>query len=95
MRSADTIVIEDLNVKGMASNRRLGRSIMDASWGTFRNMLEYKCAWYRRELIVVDRWFPSSKLCSACGSVAPKPEESLSVLFVGVPCLISAKPFAE
>lgn len=44
------------------------RAISDASWTELRSMLEYKAAWYGRELVVVDRWFPSSKLCSACGT---------------------------
>src|SRR5690606_39571837 len=43
-----------------------------SSWRGFRSMLEYKCAWYGRELLVVDRWFPSSKLCSACGTLQEK-----------------------
>ncbi|GLX04096.1 transposase [Microbispora sp. NBRC 16548] len=50
-------------------NRRLARAISDASWREMRAMLEYKAAWYGRELLVVDRWFPSSKLCSACGTL--------------------------
>jgi putative transposase len=65
-------VIEDLTVRNMVKNGRLARAISDASWRGFRSMLEYKCAWYGRELLVVDRWFPSSKLCSACGTLQEK-----------------------
>jgi putative transposase len=67
VRSADTIVIEDLNVAGMVRNRKLARAISDCGWGEFRRQLEYKCAWYGRELVVIGRWYPSSKTCSACG----------------------------
>ena len=67
VRSADTIVIEDLNVSGMVKNRRLARAISDCGWGEFRRQLEYKCERAGRELVVIDRWYPSSKTCSACG----------------------------
>lgn len=67
VRENQTIVIEDLAVRNMIKNRRLARSISDASWAELRSMLEYKTQWYGRELIVVDRWFPSTKTCSACG----------------------------
>ena len=67
VRSADTIVIEDLNVSGMVRNRRLARAISDCGWGEFRRQLEYKCERARHELVVIDRWYPSSKTCSACG----------------------------
>jgi putative transposase len=60
-------VIEELNVSGMARNRRLARAISDCGWGEFRRQLEYKCERYGRHLIVIDRWYPSSKTCSACG----------------------------
>lgn len=61
------IVIEDLNVRGMARRRNFARAISDAAWTTFRGMLEYKSAWYGRTLISIDRFHPSSKTCSACG----------------------------
>ena len=67
VRSADAIVIEDLAVKNMVRNRRLARAISDCGWGEFRRQLAYKCQRYGRELIVTDRWYPSSKTCSACG----------------------------
>lgn len=66
-RSNDLIAIEDLNVAGMIRNRRLARAISDCGWGEFRSMLEYKCERFGRELVVIDRWHPSSKTCSACG----------------------------
>ena len=70
------IVVEDLNVRGMLGNRHLARSVSDAGFGEFRRQLKYKCQWYGSELVVADRWFPSSKTCSGCGAV--KPELALS-----------------
>ncbi|MEU5942220.1 RNA-guided endonuclease TnpB family protein [Micromonospora sp. NPDC047548] len=70
VRDNQTIVIEDLTVRNMLRNHRLARTISDAAWRQFRTMLEYKADWYGRELITVDRWYPSSKLCSACGALA-------------------------
>ncbi len=57
-------------MRNMVQNRSLARAISDASWRELRAMLEYKTAWYGRELVVVDRWFSSSKLCSVCGAIA-------------------------
>ena len=62
------IVIEDLRVSKMVRNHRLARAISDAAWTQLRAMLTYKCQWYGRDLVVLDRWFPSSKLCSRCGA---------------------------
>ncbi len=67
VRTADLIVIEDLAVKNMVRNRHLARAISGCGWGEFRRQLEYKCQRYGRRLVVIDRWFPSSKTCSACG----------------------------
>jgi putative transposase len=67
VRTADLIVIEDLNVSGLVRNQRLARMIYDCGWGEFRRQLAYKCQRYGRRLVVIDRWYPSSKTCSACG----------------------------
>jgi putative transposase len=67
VRSYDTIVIEDLNVKGMVKNRKLARAISDGGFGLFRTMLENKCKMYGKTLVIADRFFPSSKTCSSCG----------------------------
>lgn len=63
----DIICIEDLNVSGMLSNHKLAKAISDTSFHQFRSILEYKCNWYGKELIVIDRFYPSSKTCSKCG----------------------------
>lgn len=62
-----TIVMEDLNVSGMLKNHHLAKSIQELSLNKFKNILKYKSEWYGRELIFVNRFFPSSKLCSKCG----------------------------
>ena len=67
VRTFDLIVLEDLNVSGMLKNRKLSKSISDASWSTFVTMLEYKCNWYGKVLVKINRFFPSSKTCSYCG----------------------------
>ncbi|MGX1479941.1 UNVERIFIED_CONTAM: putative transposase [Streptomyces canus] len=72
VRENQTVVIEDLSVRNLLKNGTLARAISDASWTQLRSLLEYKCAWSGRELVVIDRWFPSSKLCGNCGTVAAK-----------------------
>ncbi|MEU1193279.1 RNA-guided endonuclease TnpB family protein, partial [Streptomyces sp. NPDC005859] len=72
VRENQTVVIEDLSVRNMVKNHTLARAVSDAAWSDLRSMLEYKSAWYGRELVVVDRFFPSSKLCGACGTIRAK-----------------------
>jgi putative transposase len=60
--------IEDLNVSGMMANHKLAKAIGDMGFFEFRRQLTYKCELYGSELVVVDRWFPSSKICSSCGT---------------------------
>jgi putative transposase len=69
------IVIEDLNVSGMMANHKLAKSLADMGFFEFRRQLDYKCQLYGSELIVADRWFASSKICSNCGAK----KESLSL----------------
>jgi putative transposase len=67
VRRFDFLAIEDLHVRGMGQMRSLARSIADVSLGMFRSMLEYKAKWYGKQVVVIDRFYPSSKTCSACG----------------------------
>lgn len=64
-------MIEDLTVRNLVKNRTLARAISDAAWTQLRSMLEYKTHWYGRDLVVVDRFFPSTRMCSTpgCGHV--------------------------
>lgn len=83
-KSHGRIVVEDLNVRGISRSARgtvaapgrhvrakaaMNRAVLDGGFAELRRMLEYKCAWYGSELLVCDRWFPSSKRCSRCGRV--------------------------
>jgi len=63
----DIIYLEDLNVKGMIKNHKLAKAISDVAWGTFIDILEYKAIWNDKQVIHIDRFFPSSKACSKCG----------------------------
>lgn len=64
----DGLCIEDLNLRGMAKTK-LSRSVLDAALGEFRRQLEYKAVWHRKHLAVIDRYFPSSRLCRECGTI--------------------------
>ena len=67
VRENDIICIEDLAPKNMVRNHKLAKSIADVSWGEFRRQLTYKSEWYGKQLIVIDRFYPSSQMCSVCG----------------------------
>ncbi len=71
VKTHDRLAVEDLNITGMMSNRCLARAIGDVGWGEFARQLHYKQQWRGGELRTVDRWFPSSQLCSRCGVRQP------------------------
>ena len=68
-REPSFICIEDLNIKGMMKNRHLSKAIQQQCFGEFRRQIEYKSAWNNISVIIADRFFPSSKLCSCCGAI--------------------------
>ncbi|MFF2698391.1 RNA-guided endonuclease InsQ/TnpB family protein [Streptomyces cyaneofuscatus] len=81
VRENQVLVVEDLSIaslvrspKGTGRRRKAGlnRAILDAAWGELLKQLLYKCAWYGRTLVIVDRFFPSTRRCSACGVTSPK-----------------------
>jgi putative transposase len=69
IREHQTICVESLAVKNMVKNHRLAKAISDVGWSEFVSQLEYKAAWYGRTLVKIDKWYPSSKRCFACGHV--------------------------
>jgi putative transposase len=70
VQTHDRLCLEDLAVANLITNRRLTRSIGDVAWAEFARQLTYKAAWFGTELIICDRWFASTKICSVCGNVA-------------------------
>lgn len=86
VRENQVLVVEDLSIatltraargKGRRRKARLNESIVDAGWGELLRLLRYKCEWYGRKLVVVDRFFPSTRRCSACHAVGPKIDVSV------------------
>lgn len=69
IRKYDTIILEDLNVDGMVRNHRLSKYISDVAWGRFIHMLNYKAEWNDKQIMKIDRFFPSSKTCNCCGYI--------------------------
>lgn len=68
-KESQFVAMENLNVSGMMKNHKLAQSISDVSWHEFKRQLEYKCKWRGREFVVIDRFFPSSKLCGVCNTI--------------------------
>lgn len=85
IRSYDIVCIEDLKVSNMIRNHKLARNIQDVSWYEFRIQLEYKANWHDKEIRVIDRFYPSSQLCSYCGYKNPKIKD-LSIRDWTCPC---------
>jgi len=71
VKGYDVICVENLQVKNMVKNHKLARSINDASWSEFVRLLKYKCEWQHKALVKVNKFFPSSQLCSCCGTKNP------------------------
>lgn len=77
IKNHDVICIEDLNTNGLLQNHKLAKSIADVSWYKLITKLKYKAKWYGKEIIQIDRWYPSSQICSVCGENTGK--KSLSI----------------
>ncbi|MFC8796484.1 RNA-guided endonuclease TnpB family protein [Promicromonospora sp. NPDC057138] len=69
VKTHDRLVLEDLNITGIMSNRRLARAVGDAAWGELARQITYKQHWRGGQVVVADRWFASSKTCSGCGAL--------------------------
>jgi len=69
VKTHDRLALEDLAVANLMTNRHLARAIGDAAWAELARQLTYKAAWFAAELVVCERWFPSTKTCSRCGTV--------------------------
>lgn len=72
VKNHDIICVEDLKVNNMVKDRKIARSISDASWSKFVELLTYKCDWYGKQLVKIDTFFPSSQTCSCCGFKNPE-----------------------
>jgi putative transposase len=72
VRENQVIAVESLAVKNMVKNHKLALAISDSGWGELIRQLDYKCRWYGRKLVAIDRWFPSSKRCNSCGYIVEK-----------------------
>jgi putative transposase len=72
VRENQTIAVESLAVKNLVKNPKLALAISDSGWSELIRQLDYKCRWYGRKLVAIDRWFPSSKRCSSCGHIVDK-----------------------
>lgn len=86
VRENQVLVVEDLSIvnllrsargKGKRRKARLNEAIIDASWGELLRQLQYKCEWYGRTLVIVDRFFPSTRRCSACQAKGPRMDVSV------------------
>jgi putative transposase len=71
VKENDLICLEDLNVSGMMKNRKLSKAVADVGIFELNRQIKYKAAWYGKEVSVISRWFPSTKLCSGCGQIHP------------------------
>lgn len=69
VKKYNTVVLEDLGVSNMLKNPKLAKYICDVGWRSFRTMIEYKCEWYGKNMIVINRFAPSSKMCNHCGHI--------------------------
>jgi len=69
IKKYDTIILEDLNIKGMIKNHKLAKHISDVSWSKFIELLTYKAEWNDKQIVKIDRFFPSSKTCNCCGYI--------------------------
>jgi putative transposase len=72
VRENQVIAVESLAVKNMVKNHKLALAISDSGWSELIRQLDYKCRWYGRKLVEIDRWFPSSKRCNSCGHILEK-----------------------
>jgi len=69
IRENQTVCVETLAIRQLVRNHRMAYAIAEASWSELVRQLEYKAAWYGRTLVKIDKWYPSTKRCSACGHI--------------------------